>query len=280
MTKLFRVWFKDLSLGPNVDHACHALSIDDERLTFQPELWEDDPRVEQVWFSGVHSNVGGGYPKQGLSMESLHWMMTHAQKRGLHFIQMAREYVINARDAHGKLYDSREGMALYYRWCPRNISKLCKDRKIEKPKIHVSVFERIAQGPDGYAPGNIPFDCEIVSHTEWPGENILDNAQSTFAKEGEKYKDKTSLLDDNKCMIKSGKLSYYGFLLLTVIILLFGVLNFLNPRLMALFAIIGAAIWLWAHKVDSKLDDEYSKFWFDHPKGEKSLRDMLQHLGL
>ncbi len=45
--------------------ACHALSLDDERTTFHPVLWNENgvpPGVlTQVWFAGVHSNVGGGY---------------------------------------------------------------------------------------------------------------------------------------------------------------------------------------------------------------------------
>lgn len=48
-----------------IERACHALSLDDERTTFHPVLWneKDAPKekLSQVWFSGVHSNVGGGY---------------------------------------------------------------------------------------------------------------------------------------------------------------------------------------------------------------------------
>ena len=66
-------------LNARVQRACHALSIDDERTTFHPILWDErdeaplkpeadgsrlvaKERISQVWFSGVHSNVGGGYP--------------------------------------------------------------------------------------------------------------------------------------------------------------------------------------------------------------------------
>ena len=47
-------------------------------------------RVEQVWFTGVHSNVGGGYPKQGLSLVTLDWMMERAEEQGLKFIESER----------------------------------------------------------------------------------------------------------------------------------------------------------------------------------------------
>ena len=71
----------DRSLTPIVRRACHALSLDDERTTFQPFLWDEtrehrpqpnadgrrytnDERISQVWFSGAHANVGGGYPER------------------------------------------------------------------------------------------------------------------------------------------------------------------------------------------------------------------------
>jgi uncharacterized protein (DUF2235 family) len=65
------------TLNPLIERACHALSLDDERTTFHPVLWSEknqvttvtpprftsDERISQVWFAGVHANVGGGYPK-------------------------------------------------------------------------------------------------------------------------------------------------------------------------------------------------------------------------
>ena len=55
--------FPARTLGRSVQHAYHALSIDDPRSAFEPVLWQGpDDRIEHVWFSGVHSNVGGGYP--------------------------------------------------------------------------------------------------------------------------------------------------------------------------------------------------------------------------
>jgi uncharacterized protein (DUF2235 family) len=58
--------FHDTELGPGVEYAYHALAIDEQRGPFQPAIWRRnaEPRVEQiveqVWFAGVHSNVGGG----------------------------------------------------------------------------------------------------------------------------------------------------------------------------------------------------------------------------
>ena len=67
-----RWWqFHDTRLSSWVDAAFQALAIDEERSSFGPTPWTSDPRadqhVEQVWFAGVHSDVGGGYPDPALA---------------------------------------------------------------------------------------------------------------------------------------------------------------------------------------------------------------------
>jgi uncharacterized protein (DUF2235 family) len=81
--------FLDTSLHPDVLNAYQALAIDERRQEFPPTLWIPPvPPVagqvlEQVWFSGVHCDVGGGYPETGLSDITLGWMMSKAVNLGL-----------------------------------------------------------------------------------------------------------------------------------------------------------------------------------------------------
>lgn len=75
-----RYQFHDTTLGKDVDCALHAIAIDEKRGPFAPTLWQSpepitDRIVEQVWFPGAHSNVGGGYPDAGLSDLALDWMI-------------------------------------------------------------------------------------------------------------------------------------------------------------------------------------------------------------
>lgn len=78
-----RWYFHDVHLGPHVEVALHALAIDEKRGAFPPTLWErpinQPPRphqhVEQVWFPGVHSNIGGSYSDDRLSDITLDWMI-------------------------------------------------------------------------------------------------------------------------------------------------------------------------------------------------------------
>jgi hypothetical protein len=76
--------FHNASLNPKVHCARQALSIDENRKVYKPELWEETAedrstgRVKQVWFPGVHADVGGGYAEFGLSDLALDWMVKEA----------------------------------------------------------------------------------------------------------------------------------------------------------------------------------------------------------
>jgi len=199
MTRFYSKWIfpfeiLDPQLHPDVKRACHALSIDDERTTFHPKLWTETKqdgssesnisgytyheRLSQVWFPGVHANVGGGYPDDSLAQVSLDWIMQEAELCDLKFKRKpdaepdALLFAKSASDKDGRLYDSRRGLASYYRYGPRNISELCNDVDLKSPtdsvqiplpKIHYSVFERIKTGAHPYAPIGLPEKYAIVS---------------------------------------------------------------------------------------------------------------------
>lgn len=78
--------FHDTTISRIVEHACHALAIDERRKPFAPTLWKtrsDRTRTEQAWFSGSHLDIGGGHREAGLSHRSLRWMAEQAQQSGL-----------------------------------------------------------------------------------------------------------------------------------------------------------------------------------------------------
>jgi hypothetical protein len=180
-------------LDSRVKRACHALSLDDERTTFHPVLWNEstipankknkrrtrDETISQVWFAGVHANVGGGYPDDSLAHVSLNWILREAKYCGLKFKNFPHtdpDSLLNlkgAQDKDGRLYDSRSGLAGYYRYGPRDVAQLCDTRKmkdlrdfvhIEDPKIHESVFARMKVGAHLYAPIGLPRNYKIVTN--------------------------------------------------------------------------------------------------------------------
>lgn len=81
--------FLDTSLHPDVLNAYQALSIDERRQEFPPTLWTQpvpaNPNqvLKQVWFSGVHCDIGGGNPDTGLANIALSWMISNAKNFGL-----------------------------------------------------------------------------------------------------------------------------------------------------------------------------------------------------
>ncbi|HYO21911.1 MAG TPA: DUF2235 domain-containing protein, partial [Flavisolibacter sp.] len=90
--------FHNFQLSDSVEYARHALSIDDERKTFHPTLWdrlspgEPPERLKQVWFSGVHTDVGGGYKEEELSNITLCWMIQEATGKGLRLYEKGSVY--------------------------------------------------------------------------------------------------------------------------------------------------------------------------------------------
>ncbi|HEX6375321.1 MAG TPA: DUF2235 domain-containing protein [Allosphingosinicella sp.] len=214
-------------LSPKVAKARHALAIDDQRDAFQPLLWDEvreadvvkngrevivrldkqgqpvrkvvkarPGRLEQVWFAGMHADVGGGYPDETLSYVSLQWMMGETDLR---FLKQHEDRIQGMANAYGPIHDSRAGLGSYYRFQPRNIGAFLDPRTRGAPpasvyrslrdpelrrdgfgdhglltevKIHKSVITRINTGTDGYAPINLPPRYKIypTDATEHPKE--------------------------------------------------------------------------------------------------------------
>jgi uncharacterized protein (DUF2235 family) len=108
--------FHDVDLSTKVRHAYQALAIDEKRRFFRATLWHQQPdavgqQLEQVWFCGTHSNVGGGYAETQLADIALQWLVQKARVCGLGIGD------IPARpDRLGPIVESRTG---FYRLIPK-----------------------------------------------------------------------------------------------------------------------------------------------------------------
>lgn len=85
--------------NPSVSTVRHAISIDEHRAFFRQNLWGHGgpgQDVRQVWFAGVHSDVGGSYPEResGLSQIALEWIVEQAEAAGLLIDQAVRAQVL------------------------------------------------------------------------------------------------------------------------------------------------------------------------------------------
>lgn len=106
-----------MDLSSRIDNAFQALAIDERRSAFEPCVWRKQDgvccqRLEQVWFAGVHSNIGGGYRDTGLSDIALTWMMERAGECGLEFdpAPMKRLDLAIRPAWDGRLVDSKKGL--------------------------------------------------------------------------------------------------------------------------------------------------------------------------
>lgn len=293
---IYPMRFSELTPSSRIKRACHALSIDDDRRTFYPELWNEKgiraTQVDQVWFAGVHSNVGGGYVKHGMSLVALDWMMAEAERCGLRFIDADREYVRTHQDVHDELYDARAGLGTYYRWEPRDIVKLCRAHHMKYPKIHVSVFERIANGTGCYAPVNLPHQCMAV-HTNdgrsWPSDQTLWKIERQVAHvEGQTLGEarNASLLDSMTGTIKSGKMSYYTFVAASIPAAAWWYALppfpqvasaiaqwFPYPNLVigVIYACLGGLVWWWSERVDRRMESVAQNHWQGHREALRNI---------
>ncbi|GAA6064168.1 hypothetical protein JCM10212_002990 [Sporobolomyces blumeae] len=73
--------FDETRLESIIEHAYHALALDEQRIDYVPVLWNSDPlgrphgqKLQQSWFAGAHADVGGGYREGDLGYLSLWWM--------------------------------------------------------------------------------------------------------------------------------------------------------------------------------------------------------------
>ena len=161
----FRMAFYDTNLSETVGFARHALSIDENRKDFPRVIWKTDHLNEtarpegpawfkQVWFAGVHSNVGGSYSENEsrLSDISLKWMLDEARSLP-HPLLADDTYLRLAPSVDGMQHDERKMMvADWPRWVQKAGRLVLGDkrfgwaegfRKIDpNAPLHPSVIER------------------------------------------------------------------------------------------------------------------------------------------
>ena len=197
--------------NPNVEFFRHAMAIDERRRMFRVSRWKSPQKfkpspymkeedagpqdIKQVWFAGVHSDIGGGYPESesGAAKFPLMWMVDEARAQGLVFRETLvkrlvmgknpknveagskRDYA--APDAQGPLHNSLRGPWKILEYLPKR-KKWHEDPTIRGSKgfyipkaemrhipegsiIHPSVFARIQAGD--YNPPNLPNDAKDIA---------------------------------------------------------------------------------------------------------------------
>lgn len=155
----------------------HALSLDDERRSFHPIRFDVSPRpdgrpvpeTQEVWFAGVHSDVGGGYPNDETAFEPLLWIAGEATRQELTFDNETLNRYRKRLYPQALIHDSRKGLASFYRYAPRRVR--AGDHNGGLPVVHHSVLEKMKSGAEGYAPLGLPSDFRVfpANGSGWVG---------------------------------------------------------------------------------------------------------------
>ncbi len=149
----------------------HALALDERRVFFNRNLWQQNPRdpapgphdVKEVWFAGVHCDVGGGYPEKdsGLAKLAFDWMVREATGHGLLVDQAVLAKMLadtpagnSAPDPNGRMHNSMNGFwpVVEFLPVPRGIHgafRINFFRRREVPAgalVHASVLKRSGYG--------------------------------------------------------------------------------------------------------------------------------------
>ena len=165
----------------------HALAIDERRLFFRPVYWglkyRDRQDVKEVWFAGVHSDVGGGYAERrsALAKIALEWMVEEAKPCGLLVSDRSyRRYVLGeggdyvGPSALGPQHESLEGLWWPAELMPKRVWDPSRSRKAfrfprpakrrdiprePRPVLHHTVLTRMESS--AYRPPNLPSPEDI-----------------------------------------------------------------------------------------------------------------------
>jgi uncharacterized protein (DUF2235 family) len=174
--------------NPSVAVVRHAVSMDEKRAAFRSNVFKADPtklpgsdrpRVMNVWFAGVHADVGGGYPITtcGLAMIAFEWMVREAKAAGMLVNDESLKSVLAqsppcaTADAHESLAGAWKAMeylpARRFDWTSRKTVwryKPNKPREMrESPFLHRSVLQRMGANPE-YRPASLPRGVDPASY--------------------------------------------------------------------------------------------------------------------
>src|SRR5262245_6856419 len=126
VTSYGNVWspihWPNTAKNPSVHYVAHAIAIDERRAFFRQNRWSPTPgqRFDEVWFAGVHSDVGGGYEVATgrLWAITLEWMLRHAASAGLLFVESAVETILSAGKTPTPDADTGQHNSLTAAWKP------------------------------------------------------------------------------------------------------------------------------------------------------------------
>lgn len=159
-----RYLFHDTEPSKIIRCARHAVSIDEDREDFAPALWDAKPGLDmrQVWFAGVHTDIGGGYPERSLGDHAGDWLAREARACGLafepHFVETLKP------DHRGRQHNENTG---FYSLIRKAITRT------PAPILHRSVKQRLEDADVAYKSPALERLLASVGH-DWSAIELVD----------------------------------------------------------------------------------------------------------
>lgn len=173
--------------NPDFHIVRHAMSIDERRAFFRQNLFGEphdaNQDIKEVWFAGVHSDVGGSYPEDQsqLSRIALRWMLCEAERADLVVDQQEKARQIGkeppeAPDPTGEQHNSLHGFWWIAEVWPKIVHKEKPDHTWRKA-LHVNLGRRRYIAPNclvhssvevrprsrhDYQPSNLPQERQVL----------------------------------------------------------------------------------------------------------------------
>jgi hypothetical protein len=145
--------YHDVSLNPAIQNAYHALAIDERRKPFAPNLWKRfagwQGNLEQSWFPGVHTNVGGSATRDGLANEALHWIVEKAEALGL---ELNNAFLEHYKPCFNSVL--RDSMTPMYKLMGSHVRPIGLQLS-DGETVHQSAIDRMNLPICGYSPANL-----------------------------------------------------------------------------------------------------------------------------
>jgi uncharacterized protein (DUF2235 family) len=181
--------FFDTDLGLHVEHAFHAVALDERRKNFAPTLWMQKPgavnqELKQVWFAGVHCDVGGGYAEHGASDIPLAWMASEVAP----YLDIDFDYLRARRDlsdkwALGTLHESFTGFWTTLPGGAADRTPFAANQAQSLEQVHASVKARI--DGNGLGANGQPYASRVLK----PGDLAKHNVDLSALETGLRWAD-------------------------------------------------------------------------------------------
>jgi len=152
--------YHDVGLNNYIQNAYQALAIDERRKYFIPSIWTRpdswNGQLEQAWFPGVHTNIGGGNDPDGVANEPLHWIIEKAEQLGLAF---DNSYLSNFKPCFNS--ELRDSMTFKYRFLGEHV-RILGEHAAHGEVVHAASYNRRDLTECRYQPTNLAANLPVV----------------------------------------------------------------------------------------------------------------------